>query len=70
MENDLNPREFDDDAMQSMIGKQLRSLYDSVLAEPIPDNIVRLLTQLDDLTSEPSDLRDDRNAADEADEAE
>lgn len=38
-----------DDAMQAMIGKQLRSLYESVLAEPLPDRIVDLLVKLDDV---------------------
>ena len=38
-----------DDAMQAMIGKQLRSLYESVLAEPLPDKIVDLLVKLDDI---------------------
>ncbi|MCF3933204.1 hypothetical protein L1787_07235 [Acuticoccus sp. M5D2P5] len=42
----------DDDVMQTMIGKQLRSLYDSVLVEPIPDKLVELLVKLDDVTSE------------------
>ena len=36
-----------DDAMQSLIGKQLRTLYDSVLVEPIPDKLVELLMKLD-----------------------
>jgi hypothetical protein len=38
-----------DDAMQALIGKQLRSLYESVLAEPLPDKIVDLLVKLDDI---------------------
>lgn len=41
-----------DDAMQTLIGKQLRDLYDSVLVEPLPDKIVELLTKLDDLTGD------------------
>ena len=36
-----------DDHMQALIGMQLRTLYDSVLNEPIPDNIISLLSQLD-----------------------
>lgn len=39
-----------DDPMQSLIGKQLRSLYDSVLVEPIPDRLVELLLKLDDVS--------------------
>ena len=39
-----------DEAMQALIGKELRTLYDSVLVEPIPDRIVELLIKLDDLT--------------------
>ncbi|MBJ3774594.1 NepR family anti-sigma factor [Acuticoccus mangrovi] len=38
--------------MQTLIGKQLRDLYDSVLVEPLPDKIVELLTKLDDLTGD------------------
>lgn len=45
-----------EDAMQDMIGKQLRTLYDSVLVEPIPDRIVELLLKLDEADAE-------RNAA-------
>lgn len=41
-----------DDPMQDMIGKQLRTLYDSVLVEPIPDRIVELLMKLDEATAE------------------
>ena len=37
--------------MQGLIGKQLRTLYESVLVEPIPDKIVELLIKLDDVTS-------------------
>lgn len=40
-------------AMQALIGKELRTLYDSVLVEPIPDKIVELLIKLDDLTGTP-----------------
>jgi len=43
-----------DDAMQSLIGKQLRTLYDSVLVEPIPDKLVELLMKLDEVTTEPN----------------
>lgn len=39
----------DDEPMQTLIGKQLRSLYESVLAEPLPDNIVDLLVKLDEV---------------------
>ncbi len=44
--------------MQSLIGKQLRNLYDTVLVEPIPDKLVELLLKLDDATSD-RDERDD-----------
>ncbi len=37
--------------MQSLIGKQLRTLYDSVLVEPIPDKFVELLMKLDDVSA-------------------
>ncbi len=36
-----------DDHIQALIGMQLRTLYDTVLNEPIPDNIISLLSQLD-----------------------
>lgn len=39
----------EDDPMQTLIGKQLRSLYDSVLAEPIPDHLSELLAKLDEI---------------------
>ena len=52
MDKRTQSNEPDDDVMQAMIGKQLRTLYDSVLAEPIPDNLVELLIKLDDLTAE------------------
>lgn len=39
--------------MQSLIGKQLRTLYDSVLVEPIPDKLVELLMKLDEVTTDP-----------------
>ena len=52
-----------DPAMQSLIGKQLRSLYDSVLLEPIPDRLVELLIKLDDVTGANGD---DKDAADGA----
>ncbi|MEM7694329.1 MAG: NepR family anti-sigma factor [Pseudomonadota bacterium] len=46
----------EDDALQSIIGQQLRQMYDSVLSEPIPDKIVELLARLDDIAlPEPSD---------------
>ncbi|WP_108660252.1 NepR family anti-sigma factor [Acuticoccus kandeliae] len=60
----------EDDVMQTMIGKQLRSLYDSVLVEPIPDKIVELLVKLDDVTganglqSAKADMASDGESAD------
>lgn len=48
-----DPEEFQsdgDEQIQSMIGHQLRSLYDSVLNEPIPESIISLLTQLDSVS--------------------
>ena len=40
--------------IQMTIGKQLRSMYDGVLAEPIPGRILELLEKLDDVSSEGS----------------
>ncbi len=50
---DLN---LDGDEIQSQIGKKLRAMYDSVLSEPIPDRLVELLIQLDDIQG--SETRD------------
>jgi hypothetical protein len=36
-----------DSLMHSAIGDQLRSMYDSVLSEPIPQRQIELLEQLD-----------------------
>lgn len=36
-----------DSLLQSAIGDQLRSMYDSVLSEPIPQRLIELLEQLD-----------------------
>ncbi|WP_420394714.1 NepR family anti-sigma factor [Acuticoccus sp.] len=58
MANQDEPNGSRDDAMQSLIGKQLRNLYDTVLVEPIPDKLVELLLKLDDATSD-RDERDD-----------
>ena len=39
----------DGDEIQSLIGEQLRAMYDSVLSEPIPDRLVELIIKLDDV---------------------
>ncbi|UOM34498.1 NepR family anti-sigma factor [Acuticoccus sp. I52.16.1] len=50
--------------MQSLIGKQLRSLYDSVLVEPIPDKLVELLLKLDEVGGDsPSGVDDGEHKA-------
>lgn len=36
-----------DPQLDAMIGSKLRSYYDSLLSEPVPDRIVELLMQLD-----------------------
>ncbi|WP_321334814.1 NepR family anti-sigma factor [Breoghania sp.] len=36
------------DEIQSKIGTQLKSIYDSVLDEPVPDRIAMLLQQLEE----------------------
>jgi hypothetical protein len=33
--------------MHTYIGRQLRALYDEIVNEPIPENLVRLLEDLD-----------------------
>lgn len=45
-DDDLNDT---DDEIQSMIGHQLRKMYNNILSEPIPDSIVDLLVKLDDV---------------------
>ncbi|RAI00471.1 hypothetical protein DLJ53_14480 [Acuticoccus sediminis] len=55
MTDDDRPGTPQDDAMQSLIGKQLRTLYDSVLVEPIPDKLVELLMKLDQVSADKSD---------------
>lgn len=42
-----------DEAMQDLIGKQLRAMYDDILSEPVPDKIVELLVKLDDIKLPP-----------------
>lgn len=36
-----------DPRLEAMIGAKLRSFYDTLASEPVPDRIVELLTQLD-----------------------
>lgn len=52
----------EDDPLQALIGLQLRSLYDSVLAEPIPDRLTELLAKLDDIPA-PTKSGDDTSGA-------
>jgi Anti-sigma factor NepR len=33
--------------MHTYIGRQLRAVYDEIVSQPIPDNLVRLLEDLD-----------------------
>ena len=40
---------FDAD-MHGQIGRQLRSIYDSVVSQPVPDRFLELLNQLDNKT--------------------
>lgn len=37
--------------LQAQIGRQLRAIYDGVLAQPVPDRFLELLDQLDRDTS-------------------
>ncbi|MEI2385584.1 NepR family anti-sigma factor [Breoghania sp. JC706] len=41
---------FDED-IQAKIGSQLKSIYDTVLDEPVPDRIAGLLKQLEKATA-------------------
>lgn len=36
-----------DPRLEAMIGAKLRSFYDTLASEPVPDRILELLTQLD-----------------------
>jgi hypothetical protein len=36
-----------DTDLQAQIGRQLRAIYDGVLAQPVPDRFLELLDQLD-----------------------
>jgi len=38
---------FDKEALPEKIGKNLRQIYDDVLAEPVPDDFLSLLTKAD-----------------------
>ncbi|MEM0908042.1 MAG: NepR family anti-sigma factor [Pseudomonadota bacterium] len=39
----------DDDVLQAVIGKHLREMYGSIVAEPVPDKIKDLLTRLEQI---------------------
>ena len=41
------PSDQVDSLLHSAIGEQLRSMYDSVLSEPIPQRLIELLEELD-----------------------
>lgn len=43
------PADEIDRVLPSAIGEQLRSMYDSVLSEPIPSRLIELLEKLDDV---------------------
>ncbi|GGH26907.1 hypothetical protein GCM10007036_35070 [Alsobacter metallidurans] len=43
------PVAFDAD-VNAQIGRQLRSIYDSVVSQPVPDRFLELLNQLDSKT--------------------
>ena len=38
----------DAQSRQRMIGKELRRWYDDIVKEPVPDDLLRLLKQIDD----------------------
>jgi len=49
MDEDEEHNGADGDEIQSVIGQQLRTMYNNILSEPIPDSIVKLLVELDDV---------------------
>lgn len=52
---------FDKDALPDKIGNSLKSLYDSVLSEDVPDDFMNLLREADKQTkSRPSDESGER----------
>ncbi len=54
---------FGDD-IQSRIGSQLKSIYDSVLDEPVPDRISMLMKQLEEAhpaDATPADIRQEHD---------
>jgi len=38
--------------LQAQIGRKLKAMYDSYLSEPVPDRLVSLLEQLDEMSSQ------------------
>ncbi|PSC05256.1 hypothetical protein SLNSH_10115 [Alsobacter soli] len=44
------PAEAFDADVHAQIGRQLRSIYDSVVSQPVPDRFLELLNQLDTKT--------------------
>lgn len=47
---EVDPR----DPMQLLIGQQLKAVYNEVLEEPIPERLLSLLDQLDQVTADDS----------------
>jgi len=48
--NEIKPEDADvalDPRLEALIGAKLRSFYDTLASEPVPDRIVELLRQLD-----------------------
>lgn len=40
-----------DPRLQAHIGRQLKSMYDEYLSEPVPDHLIELLEKLDQIPS-------------------
>lgn len=38
--------------LQAQIGRKLKAMYDSYLSEPVPDRLVSLLEQLDEMSTQ------------------
>ncbi len=53
-----NGRDIVSDRVQMQIGRELRAIYDAVLLEPVPDNLLELLHQADFPAKKPIPDRD------------
>ncbi len=48
-----------DQRLQAHIGRQLKSMYDAYLSEPVPDHLIELLEELDKVQAAHTSARSD-----------